>query len=43
MMMPAGGSTVYVSERASSNGQKIQFQLKFALERALKAEVCSRL
>ena len=38
-MMPPGGGTVYIGNAVSTDREKMQFQLKFALDRALRAEV----
>ena len=38
-MMPPGGGTVYIGNAVTTDREKMQFQLKFALDRALRAEV----
>ena len=40
-MMPPGGGTVYIGSAVTTDREKMQFQLKFALDRALRAEVSS--
>lgn len=38
-MMPPGGGSVYIGNAVTTDREKMQFHLKFALDRALRAEV----